>query len=141
MRRAEIERECRGLVLAATYFGDHGQADEATALFTGDATWRRGERDHAGLAEIRASYDRFSPTQVIRHMIGGTVVTVVDDDHASAVTYYLALHHDPGVPDPEFPLPLEPFSAGEWHDTFVRTPSGWRFATRATRRVFERRSD
>jgi hypothetical protein len=30
---------------------------------------------------------------------------------------------------------------GEWHDKFVRTPDGWRFAARATKRIFERPKD
>jgi hypothetical protein len=61
-------------------------------------------------------------------------------DHAEAVTYYLAYHHDPGTASPAFPLPLDPpFSLGEWHDRFVRTADGWRIAHRETRRLFERR--
>jgi SnoaL-like domain len=137
-QRMAIEQQCRDLVVAATQYGDHREAEKAAALFAEDGTWLRGGRTYTGPAQIRESYHRGSATQVGRHMLGGTLVTVLDDDHAAAVTYYLAISHDPGSAAAELPLPLSPFSMGEWHDTFVRTPAGWRFATRDTRRVFER---
>jgi hypothetical protein len=148
-QRKEIEQACRDLVLAITQYGDHRQADQAVTLFAEDATWLRGGTLYTGPEEIRESYRRGSPTQVARHISGGTVVTVVDGDHARSVTYYLAYNGDPGpqetqgeAPRETGPLPLgTPFSMGEWHDTFVRTPDGWRFASRATKRLFERPED
>ena len=136
--RAEIERHCRDLVLAITQHGDLRELEQAAALFTPDGTWLRGDVRYTGAEEIIASYRRGSATEVARHLNGGTRVTVVDEDHAQSVTYYLAVKFDPGTEDAGLPLPLRPFSMGEWHDTFVRTADGWRFAARVTKRVFER---
>lgn len=137
-QRTAIEQQCRDLIIAATQYGDHGKAEKAAALFAKDGTRRRGGRTFTGQGQITESYREGSPTQVGRHMNGGTLVTVLDDDHAESVTYYLAISHDPGAADAQSPLPLSPFSMGEWHDTFVRTEDGWRFASRATKRIFER---
>jgi hypothetical protein len=138
--RKRIEQECRDLVIAVAQLGDHRQAEEAAALFSEDCTWIRGGRPYRGREGIIESYARISPTQVTRHMSANSLVTVRDDERAEGVTYYMALHHDPGMDTPELPLPLDPpFSMGEWHDRFVRTPEGWRIAHRETKRLFERR--
>jgi hypothetical protein len=136
---AAIERECRELILAITQHGDHGEADLAVSLFAEDGSWMRGGKLYTGRDELLASYASEPSTQVARHINGGTVVTVEDADHASAVTYYLAFRGQRDSGEPNAPLPLDtPFSLGEWHDTFVRTEDGWRFSSRATRRVFAR---
>jgi uncharacterized protein (TIGR02246 family) len=138
--RRRIEQDCRDLVAAVAQRGDHGDADGAAALFAQDGTWIRGGRPYRGRDEVAASYRRLPATQVTRHMSANCVVQVIDADHAESVTYYVAYHHDPGVAPPTFPLPFDPpFSLGEWHDRFVRTPAGWRIEHRETRRLFEHR--
>ena len=138
--RRRIEQDCRDLVAAVAQLGDRRDPTGAAALFAADGTWIRGGRTHTGRAEVIDSYAPLPPTQFTRHISASCVVTVRDADHADAISYYLAYHHDPGVETPIFPLPLDPpFSMGEWHDQFVRTPDGWRIAHRETRRLFERR--
>ncbi len=91
------------------------------------------------MPRIRESYSRGSTTQLTRHINGGTLVRVLDDNNAESVTYYVALHHDPKTENAKLPLPFDPpFSMGEWHDKFVRTPKGWKFSSRETKRLFER---
>jgi hypothetical protein len=139
LERKQIEQEIRDLVIGLTHYGDHREAEKAVALFADDGTWLRGGKPLKGHAEILDSYKRGSATQVTRHMNGGTSVTIKDANHAESVTYYTALHHDPKTESPKFPLPFDPpFSMGEWHDKFVRTAAGWRFASRETKRLFER---
>jgi hypothetical protein len=136
MSHAEIVQACRDLVLAITQHADHGEADAAAALFADGGVLNRGGREFTGQADLIAAY-RDPPSRVVRHLNGGTVVSVVDDHHASAVTYYLAYRHDTDGGPVELPARLEqPFSVGEWHDRFVLTDAGWRFASRQTRRVF-----
>jgi len=140
--RLRIEQQCRDLVSTVTQRGDRREAEGAAALFAEDGTWVRGGKPYQGRAGVIESYRRIPATQLTRHLSANCVVTVHDADHASAITYYVAYHHDPGVAEPTFPLPLDPpFSLGEWHDRFVRTPDGWRIAHRETRRLFERRGD
>lgn len=133
--RLKIEQECRDLVTKLNHFHDHRRAEEAAALFAEDGCWIRRGRPTRG-AELLASFQR-GGTRVNRHVGAATLITVLDEDHAEGVTYYLALHHDPGTAEAKLPLPFEPpTTMGEWHDKFVRTPQGWRFAQRETLRVF-----
>jgi hypothetical protein len=132
----QIVQACRDLVLAVTQHSDHGEAREAAALFAPDGRLVRGGRAFTGEAELLEAYAD-QPALLVRHLNGGTVITVLDEDHATGVTYYLAYRHDGGGEAVELPVPLgQPFSVGEWHDRFVRTPAGWRLASRETRRVF-----
>jgi uncharacterized protein (TIGR02246 family) len=138
--RLRIEQACRDLIAAVTQRGDRREIEAAAALFAEDGVWIRGGRPWQGRAAVSESYGRLPATQVTRHISSNCVVTVEDADHASAITYYVAYHHDPGIASPAFPVPLDPpFSLGEWHDRFVRTAEGWRIAQRETRRLFERR--
>lgn len=137
--RKKIEQECRDLVTAVTQYGDHRQLEDAAALFSEACTWIRGGRPFRGREGVLQSYQRISPTQVTRHMSANTFITVRDGNNAEGITYYMALHYDPKIDSPEFPLPFDPpFSMGEWHDRFVRTPDGWRISYRETNRLFER---
>ena len=134
--RAKIEQECRDLVTKLNHYHDHRRAEDAVALFAEDGCWIRRGRPVRGAAELLASFKR-GGTRVNRHVGAATLITVKDANHAEGVTYYLALHHDPGAQDAKLPLPFAPpATMGEWHDKFVRTPQGWRFAERETVRVF-----
>jgi hypothetical protein len=134
--RSTIEGQCRDLVVELCQLSDHGEREKSVDLFSLDGTWIRGGKPYKGREEMLSSF-RGSPTQVIRHLTSNILITVKDDSHAEGVTYYLAFHNDPGTATPKLPLPLEPFSLGEWHDKFVKTPSGWRIAHREVKRFFQ----
>ena len=135
--RRIIEQQCRDLVVQLCQSSDHGEREKSVDLFTADGTWIRGGKPFKGREEMLQSF-RGSPTQVIRHLTSNILITVKDENSAEGVTYYLAFHNDPGTAQPKLPLPLEPpFSLGEWHDKFVRTPSGWRIAHREVKRFFQ----
>ena len=135
--RRTIEQQCRDLVVQLCQLSDHGEREKSVDLFTQDGTWIRGGKPYKGREEMLQSF-RGSPTQVIRHLTSNILITVKDDNAAEGVTYYLAFHNDPGTAQPKLPLPLEPpFSLGEWHDKFVRTPAGWRISHREVKRFFQ----
>lgn len=139
--RRSIERECAELIVALTHCSDHDERQRAVELFTPDGVWIRGGKPYVGRAEMLQSFAG-SATAVTRHMTSNIRVAVKDDRTAAAVTYYVAYRHDPGAADAKLPLPLSaPFSMGEWHDSFTRTPEGWRFTRREVKRLFQRSGD
>jgi len=140
--RAGIERECHDLVVTLTHYSDHGEVEKAVDLFTPDGTWIRGGKPYVGRAEMLDSFKRGSGTQVIRHVTSNIRIVVKDERNAEGVSYYVAYNQDPGTDAPKFPLPFAPpFSMGEWHDKFVRTPSGWRLSHREVKRLFQRQEN
>jgi hypothetical protein len=141
--RRGIERECSDLVVALTHYGDHGQHEASVDLFTPDGTWIRGGKPYKGRAEMLASFNRGgSTTNVIRHFTSNIRIDVKDERTAEGITYYIAFNQDPGTATPKFPLTFAPpFSMGEWHDKFARTPAGWRISHREVKRLFQRAGD
>jgi hypothetical protein len=132
-----IQQQCHDLVIELCHLSDHGEREKSVDLFTPDGTWIRGGKPYKGRAEMLSSF-RGSPTQLIRHMTSNILITVKDENTAEGITYYLAFHNDPGTATPKLPIKLEPpFSLGEWHDKFVKTPQGWRIAHREVKRFFQ----
>ncbi len=135
--RRQIEHDCRNLLYRHAQLSDRGQVVEAVGLFVPDGTWIRGGKPYTGHQQMLSSSSR-PATAISRHFTANTVVDVQDENHASAVSYYIVFRHDAGVSDPKFPLPLGgAFSMGEWHDRYVRTPDGWRFEFREVKRLFQ----
>jgi hypothetical protein len=136
--KREIVDECRDLVIDLVHLGDHGELDAAVDLWTADGTWIRGGKPFTGRAQLLESFKRGSETTLIRHLVTDTRITVKDETNAEGVSYYMAVNYDPKTKDAKLPLPLEPFSMGEWHDRYVKTPQGWRFAHREVKRLFQK---
>jgi hypothetical protein len=141
--RRNIVQECRDLVVALTQHSDHGEHEKAVDLFTPNGSWIRGGKPYTGRAEMLQSFNRAGTGHpVIRHFTSNIQIDVTDDNTATGVTYYIAFNQDGGSTTPKFPLPFgPPFSMGEWHDKFARTPAGWRFTHREVKRLFQRAGD
>jgi hypothetical protein len=137
--RRGIEQELRDLLMVLNHHSDRREYDQALQLFTADASFVGGPNTWTGHEQLRKMFDDRPATMIARHLITNTVLTVKDEHNAEGISYYFAMISDPG-PDPKFPLPLEPFSMGEWHDTFVRLPEGWRIKRHEVRRMFLRQS-
>ena len=136
--KREIVDECRDLVIELVHAGDHGELEKAIDLWIPTGTWIRGGKPFTGREQLLESFKRASDTTLIRHLVVDTKITVKDESNAEGVSYYLAINHDPKTKEPKLPLPLEPFSMGEWHDKYVKTPQGWRFSHREVKRLFQK---
>ncbi len=133
------EQELRDLLIALNHHSDRREYDQCIPLFTADASFIGGPNTWTGHDQLRKMFDDRSATMIARHLITNTKLTVKDERNAEAVSYYFAMISDPG-PDPKFPLPLEPFSMGEWHDVLVKTADGWRIRRHEVRRLYLRPS-
>jgi len=136
--KRQIVQDCRDLVIDLLHHGDHGELEAAVDLWIPNGTWIRGGKPFTGRAALLESFKRASDTMLIRHMVTDTRITVKDENNAEGVSYYMAINHDPKTATPKLPLPLEPFSMGEWHDKYVKTPAGWRFSHREVKRLFQK---
>jgi SnoaL-like domain len=140
--RREIEHDVVSVVARLAQLGDHKEAARAVELFTVEGSWKRGGTDYVGRDQLLESYGKVSPeTAVVRHCVLGTVVTIEDESHAAAVTYYCAFRYDDDTVTHKLPVPLEmPFAMGEWHDRFEKPADEWQIARRETARFFQRRA-
>jgi len=138
----QAKAEIWDLIVTLTHLSDHREDGKAVDLFIPDGTWVRGGKPYTGRAAMLQSFQQGSQTAVTRHVTTNARIEVKEDGTAESVTYYVAYRGDPGTAEAKFPLPLgAPFSMGEWHDRFVRTPAGWRFTRREVKRLFQRSGD
>lgn len=136
------ERACERLIMRYTHLVDGGRAVEIADLFTEDGVWRTDEFAMDGQEEIRAGFGRRQGVtrRQSRHVCTNVIVDV-DGDRATGLCYLVNYRHDSTSGVAEHPAPADvPKFVGEYHDTFVRTPDGWRFQDRYCDMVFVRPS-
>jgi 3-phenylpropionate/cinnamic acid dioxygenase small subunit len=101
---------------------DDGRFEEWGLLFTDDAVFSVLGRDYIGRDAVVTFIAGAQPPEARgKHLISEPVITV-DGDHASVRTDYAFIGRQGAR--------LEVTSTGRYVDRFVRTPDGWRFASR-----------
>ncbi|HET9103969.1 MAG TPA: nuclear transport factor 2 family protein [Solirubrobacteraceae bacterium] len=136
------ERDCGRLIAEYCRRVDSGHAAGIADLFCEDGTWEGVELRLTGRDEIRDWFVRRQALarRVSRHVCTNILIDLISPDEARSVCYMINYRHDRREGDEALPVPAEvPKFVGELHDTFRRTPEGWRFASRRVEVVFVRR--
>lgn len=119
-QRRAIEADCARLIALYANLNDEARWEDVAALYTDDGLMTRPTAPDApivGRAAILAAFQARPPRKT-RHVCSNVVIDV--EDHASARgTSAMVLFTKGGVP-----------LAGSFHDRFVLTADGWRFAER-----------
>jgi len=122
-----IEAACARLVVSYTHLVDGGRAADIADLFAENGVWSSPQQRMKGRAALRAGFaSRQAQTErTSRHVCTNLLVDVVDADHATGLVYLSLYRHDGDDVGPAVPALI-----GDYRDTFVRTPDGWRFDER-----------
>jgi SnoaL-like domain len=119
-QRRAIEADCARLIALYANLNDEARWEDVAALYTDDGLMTRPTAPDApivGRAAILAAFQARPPRKT-RHACSNVVIDV--EDLASARgTSAMVLFTEGGVP-----------LAGSFHDRFVLTADGWRFAER-----------
>ena len=119
LRRA-IEADCARLIALYANLNDEARWDEVAALYAEDGVMFRPTAPDAPIhwrEAILASF-KSRPARATRHVCSNVVITVEGPDKAIGVSAMLLFT---GAAAP---------LVGSFHDRFVRTAEGWRFAER-----------
>jgi hypothetical protein len=130
IERLLAENACQRLCLDYAHFGDSGKPEALAALFTEDGEVKLPTGTSKGRAAI-ADGATPTPNLVMRHVMSNIRIDVESADNASGVAYlrlYYAMRK--GDKGPAMTKALSPRIIGAYHDRFVRTAEGWRFASR-----------
>jgi len=133
VERTIAERACERLINDYCRFVDFGEAERIADLFVEDGWWESEGMRMTGRDGIRRGFAARQKVtrRTSRHVCTNVIIDVVDDDHAVGLCYLINYRHDSPTGEAELPAPSgAPKFVGEYHDTFVRTPDGWRFSTR-----------
>jgi ketosteroid isomerase-like protein len=119
--RRAIEHDCARLVAHYANLNDAGEWEQLAALYAEDGAMARPTAPDApvmGRAAILAAF-RARPARTSRHICSNVVIEVEGPDAARGTSAMLLFT----APDA---APL----VGSFHDRFMRTAEGWRFAER-----------
>ncbi len=134
------ERAIHRLMTDYTRFVDFGEAARIAGLFTEDGVWDGPGVRMEGHDEVHRFFaERESVTRrTSRHVITNIAIELTGPDTATATSYLINYRHD-SRDEVLLPVPVgHPKYVGEYHDRFVRTPAGWRFAERLFTNTFLR---
>lgn len=138
-RARRIEAECHRLLTRFALAVDAHEADEVAAVFAADGVWHHQGQAYRGRDAIRGAVierARTSPSLISRHHYGNVLIRVRDETRAEGRAYYTVYRHE-GDGDLALPRPLQKIRIGEYQNTFVLTPEGWRIASKIALRVLE----
>lgn len=134
MKQAEriaAEHECAKMVRRFCVHVDAFEHNELLGLWAPDGLWETWQGPLNGHDEIRAYLDKKAKTGTTIHMAHNIVIDLIDENTAkgtAAFTYHGTSSDDPTATTARV--------VGRYHDKFVRTADGWRFAHRSTELTF-----
>ena len=134
VERLLAERDLTRLLVDYCALVDFGEAERVADLFTVDGVWESSDGVVMdGRDAIRAGSARRqgASRRAARHVITNLWLDVGSADAARGRCYLINYRHDSPSGMAEVPAPIDhPKYVGEYHDRFVRTADGWRFAHR-----------
>jgi uncharacterized protein (TIGR02246 family) len=131
LERLLIERACERLVTDYCHLVDHGEAERVAELFAEDGVWKSPQVTMEGREQIRKGFAQrqANTRRMSRHVCNNLRLEVVDENNARGVVYLTLYRHD-GEPGRRASPLEQPEMVGEYRDSFLRTPDGWRFTRR-----------
>lgn len=140
LQQLMIEQACTRLINQFAVLNDAGRFGELADLFVEDAKYARPIAPDVfieGRAAIKTSFETRPKERVGRHLISNVIVNVLGPERATGICYALLYSGSVDKPAEKFGLQaVPPQLVGEYHDEFVLTPDGWKFAVRKGRIIF-----
>lgn len=126
-QRRAAEHDCARLIALYANLNDDARWDDVAALYAEDGVMFRPTAPDAGVEGREAILAAFKarPARTTRHVCSNVVIDVDSEDSARGTSAMLLFTGEGG--------PL----VGSFHDRFVRTAEGWRFAERRGSLLFK----
>jgi hypothetical protein len=139
LSRLLAERACEQLVVTYAELIDFNKAELVADLFVPNSVWESDKSRKVGGDRIRKDFGarQQTTTRVSRHVCTNISITVISDKEAIGLTYF-TLYRDNVCSGSKFARLSAPKMLGEYHDRFVLTEGGWRFASRKVNTTFAR---
>ena len=133
-----IEWEVQRILIRLCHYNDTRQFEEMANLFTPDGVWYRLGDALVGRENIRKKMEARPAGVLVQQVLSNVIVTVVDADHAEAVSYKSIYRHEEGE-KLDKPVALDgPKWVSVYNETLVRLNEGWRIARKEGVTLFER---
>lgn len=133
--RQAIEAELTKLTHDFIYYLDTADFEPMIALLTPDAVLDRAGNVHRGHDEVREAMAQ-RPQSTTRHLLSNFHYRNVTADSAEGVVCALVFHGPPSENGETVNYGTEQGRVIEFTDKYVRTPDGWRIASRIAHPIF-----
>lgn len=124
---------------------DNHRAGTVYELTTEDVEFHVGPEPvvgHDALKTWGEQFDQADPLPGIRHSLSNARFSADGPDRAVGTSmltaYFVPIDSNESAEAGDVIVATAPFAVGEDHDTFVRTPEGWRIASRRWEQLFTR---
>ena len=133
-----IEWECQRILIRLCLYNDTRKFDELANLFTPDGVWLRLGEALEGRENIRKEMEARPAGVLVQQVLSNVLVTVIDADHAEAISYKSIYRHEEGE-TLDKPVALNgPKWVSVYTEKLDRTDEGWRIARKVGVTLFER---
>jgi uncharacterized protein (TIGR02246 family) len=133
---AKIKLEITQLVNDYAIYRDRLDARNYANLFAEDGRLTVRGRLTQGREAIYERISGYDSSHVSMHIMTSSQINIIDRDHATGV-HYAAVYSAAATDDSDRPIPVKGFTVlGQYHDKYVRTEEGWKFAERVMKPVF-----
>jgi 3-phenylpropionate/cinnamic acid dioxygenase small subunit len=134
--RLGIEHACQRLSIAYANLADSRRYDDFAELFAEGAVLDTGVPLHSK-AEIRRAMSKRPDRLRSRHVMTNILIDVIDETHASGVSYLTLFRHIGDGSTADLPVNSTlPAGVGHYEDDFVLTEQGWKIARRVLHLAF-----
>jgi 3-phenylpropionate/cinnamic acid dioxygenase small subunit len=138
-KKQAIQWACKQMLARYYNHVDQGEFEEAAHIFAPDIEWRWREWAVNGRENMLKDLKSALTAVHIRHLITNTVIKVIDDDHATSLSYVTIYTHRGERADDGSAPHDGPDYINELHDKLVRLDDGWHIAQRHIKTAFERK--
>jgi hypothetical protein len=135
-RRELIESECEKLSIAYARHVDFKEYDEYVDLFTEDCFLQAGPLPVEGKGNLKKAMAYRPDALRSRHVLTNIWIKVIDEDHATGISYLSLYRHtgegldEEAINNPGPRTISGPAAIGHYADEFLRTKEGWRIKSR-----------
>ncbi|GLJ00456.1 nuclear transport factor 2 family protein [Sphingobium sp. BS19] len=133
IERIEMEADLIRLSHDFAYYMDYRKYEKLIGLFTSDALFDRIMHVHRGHDEIRAGLNERSTAIMTRHISTNFHFEPISETEVRGVVYNMSYFGQLNAEGEAPAIYSGPGMLLEFHDRYVRTMVGWRFAERVAR--------
>ena len=129
-QQADITRACERVAQDYCFFADSSRQEDLSKLFADDGEMHLFGQVNVGPAAIEKALGAAGGGGQIRsiHSMTNHRIDVVSEAEANGTAYVTVFVADKSA---AAPAAIAPLMVGIYHDTYRKTPAGWRFAKRA----------
>lgn len=133
--RINDELDCQRLCIDFAQHVDARRFESVLELFTEDGVFVRRGTPIVGRAALLQFLQRRPADEVIRHLCTNSRIHFASADEATGICY-VVFYKGKRPADGAYPIAPSAPGVAEYHDTYVRTRSGWRIRERRAQPIF-----